>query len=225
MKRKADEAEKKVAINASLLPNAGIDDYYLFIYPDVPLRCTNGFVGFVGNKSNPDVKIRLEIDLPWMVDHNYASIAFWVNEETYYESRIVMTPRYFEEFRKNPFLKFEVWHEIGHYHTLHCFNTIFNENGSANAARVEYLESGEVMPEEKAADLFGLYYTSREDALKALSYSIERRRAYTWDTQESEEKAVKEFIRRKRILREIDSDEKAREMLCKLCGKDNYLEI
>ena len=47
---------------ASLLPNTGIDDYYLWIYPDVPERCTTGFVGFVGSNTNPDIKIRIEID-------------------------------------------------------------------------------------------------------------------------------------------------------------------
>lgn len=225
MKRKADEAAERAALKASLLPNAGIDDYFLYIYPDVPERCTEGFVGFVGNESNPDIEIKLEIDLPWMVDHNYASIAFCINDENFQKSWVVMTPRYFDEFRKNPWLQFELWHEIGHYHTLHYFDTPHNEQGSANVARLEYFARGEIMPDEKAADIFGLYYTSKEYALKALSYSIERRRQYTWDSAENTEKAIQEFIRRKRLLREIDSEDKAREMLCQLCGKDNYLDI
>lgn len=225
MKRKADKVAKRAAIKASLLPNAEIDDYYLRIYSDVPERCTKGIVGYVGNESNPDIKIRIEIDHPWMVEHNYASVAFWVNDEKYHESEIVMTPRYFDEFRKTPYLQFELWHEIGHFHTLHYFNTPHDGKGSANAARIEFFERGEIMPDEKAADIFGLYYTSRELALKALSYSIERRRTYTWEPKENTEKAIQEFIRRKRLLREIDSDEKAREMLCQLCGKDNYLDI
>lgn len=225
MKRKTDKVAERASVKASLIPNAGIDDYFLYIYPDVPERCTHGFVGFVGNNSNPDIEIKLEIDLPWMVDHNYASVAFWADTDNYHKSEVVMTPRYFDEFRNNPWMQFELWHEIGHYHTLHYFDSPHNEKGSANAARLEYFARGEIMPEEKAADIFGLYYTSKEYALKALSYSIERRRQYTWDSKENTEKAIQEFIRRKRILREIDSDEKAREMLCKLCGKDNYLDI
>jgi hypothetical protein len=225
MKSKGANAEKRAATQASLLPNAGIDDYYLCIYPDVPERCIKGIVGFVGNDSNPDIKIRIEIDHDWMTEHNYVSIAFWTNEKKYHESVVVMTPRYFDEFRKNPWLEFDLWHEIGHYHTLHYFDTPFNKKGSANATRVKYWERDEVMPEERAADIFGLYYTSREFALKTLSYAIERRHNYTWEPRETTEGAIQEFIRRKRILREIDSDEKAREMLCQLCGKDNYLEI
>lgn len=225
MNRKAEAAAERAALKASLLPNAGIDDYYLFIYPDVPDRCTKGFVGYVGNKSNPEINIRIEIDHQWMFEHNYVALAFWANVEKYHESEIVMTPRYFDEFRRNPFLQFELWHEIGHYHTLHYFNTAHNENGSADAERNEYFDRGDIMPDEKAADIFGLYYTSKELALKALSYSIERRRSYTWEKRETTEKAIQEFIRRKRILREIDSDEKAREMLCQLCHKENYLEI
>ena len=225
MKRKADKAAERAALKASLIPNAGIDDYYLCIYPDVPDRCTKGFVGFVGNESNPDIKIRLEIDHPWMTEHKYVTIAFCTNEENYQESWVVMTPRYFDEFRKNLWMQFDLWHEIGHYHTLHYFCTPHNEKGSANAARLEYFACGEIMPDEKAADIFGLYYTSKEYALKALSYSIERRRTYTWEPKETTEGAIQEFIRRKRLLREIDSDEKAREMLCQLCGKENYLDI
>jgi|GEM_PF-6079310 len=225
MKEKTNEAEKRAAIKASLLPNAGIDDYYLCIYPDVPLNCTKGFVGYVGNESNPNIKIRIEIDHLWMVEHNYVSLALWINEEKYHESVIVMTPRYFDEFRRTPFLQFDLWHEIGHYHTLHYFDTPHNEKGSANAARLGYFERDEIMPDEKAADIFGLYYTSRETALKALSYAIERRRTYKWEPQKITEIAIEEFKRRKRILREIDCEEKARDILCQLCGKDNYLEV
>ena len=223
--KKTDKTAEQSAPKAFPKPDAGIDDYYLYIYPDVPERCTHGFVGFVGNRSNPEIEIKLEIDLPWMVDHHYATLAFCADRDNYKESTIVMTPRYFDEFRKNPWMEFDLWHEVGHYHTLHYFDTTFNENGSANAARLEYSVRGEIMPEEKAADVFGLYYTSKEYAMKALSYAIERRRQYTWDARENTEGAIQEFIRRKRVLRELDSDEKIRELLCQLCGKDSYLDI
>lgn len=225
MQKKKEEVSEQVNLKSSLLPNTGIDDYYLWIYPDVPERCTKGFVGYVGSNTNPDIKIKIEIDHQWMFENNYVTLAFWANVDNYKESEIVMTPRYFDDFRKNPYLRFDLWHEIGHYHTLHYFDSPHNEKGSANAARIEYFERGEIMPEEKAADIFGLYYTSKDDAIKALSESIRRRRTYTWEPQETTQRAVEEFRRRKRFLRDLDTDEKAREALCKLCGKQNYLEI
>lgn len=212
-------------IRSSLLPNSCIDDYYLMIYPDVPPRCTTGVVGFVGSNTNPNVRIELEIDNEWMADHNQVSIVFLVNEENYCESSIVMTPRYFDEFRRTPCLQFELWHEIGHYHTLHYFNGAFDENGSANMARIECFECGDIMPEEKAADLFGLYYTSREHAIQALSESIRRRRTYTWEPQETTNRAIEEFRMRKHLLRNFATDEEIRNALCQLCGKNNYLDI
>lgn len=225
MTKKIDEVMESVNIKASLLPNTGIDDYYLRIYPDVPERCTKGFVGYVGSNTNPDVKIKIEIDHQWMFDNNYVTLAFWANVDNYNESEIVMTPRYFDEFRRSPYLQFDLWHEIGHYHTLHYFDSPHNENGSSNASRIEYFERGDIMPEEKAADIFSLYYTSKDDAIKALSESIRRRRTYTWEPQETTQRAVEEFRRRKRFLRDLDTDEKARDALCNLCGKENYLEI
>ena len=215
----------EIGKDVSAKATACIDDYYLIIYPDVPEFCSKGFVGYVGNESNPDIKIRIEINLQWMRESNFHSIAISYNRDNPHESQIIMTPQYFDQFRKTPWMLFDLWHEVGHCHTLHYFNVPTDENGSAKAARMEYFERGEVMPAEQAADIFGLYYTSREDALKALSYFIERRNTYTWEPREITEKAIQEFIRRKRILREIKSDETAREMLCRLCGKDNYLEI
>ena len=63
MERSTNDAVKQAEIKSSLLPGTGIDDYYLWIYPDVPERCTTGFVGFVGSNTNPDIKIRIEIQL------------------------------------------------------------------------------------------------------------------------------------------------------------------
>ncbi len=225
MRESNDGAANQIERQSSLLPGTGIDDYYLFIYPDVPERCTTGFVGFVGSNTNPDIKIRIEIDHQWMFDHNYATLALCVDIDKHSDSIIVMTPRYFQEFRRTPYLQFDLWHEVGHYHTLHYFNTPFNEKGSANATRIECFERGEIMPEEKAADIFGLYYTSKEYAIKALSESIRRRRTYTWEDPEITRCAVEEFRRRKQLLRDLDTDEKIREALCHLFGKKNYLEI
>jgi len=220
-----DELAKRLEKIASLVPNAGIDGYYLYIFPDVPERCTTGVVGYIGHETNKNIKIDIEIDHQWMVDHNYVTIAMWFNEDDYGHSGIVMTPRYFDEFRRTPYLKFDLWHEVGHFHTHHYFNTPHDEKGSANNIRLEYFERGDVMPDEKAADLFGLYYTSKDLAIQALSESIRRRRTYTWELPETTTIAIEEFRRRKRLLRDLDTDEKVREALCQLCGKDSYLDI
>ena len=207
------------------MPGTGIDDYYYHIYSDVPPKCRTGVVGFVGSLTNPKIKIRIEIDTEWMIDNNHASIVFNADPDNYFESTIVMTAQYFDVFRKTPYLLFDLWHEVGHYHLGHYFDTHFDENGSAYQSRREYLERGEVMPEEKAADTFGLYYTSKDEAIQALSESIRRRRSFTWEPPETQSRAIEEFRIRKRLLRDLDTDEKARAVLCELCGKSNYLDI
>ena len=159
-----------------------------------------------------------------MIEHNFLTIALCIDPDNYGESTIVMTARYFDTFRKTSYLRFDLWHEVGHYHLGHYFDTIHNENGSSNDYRMKCFEQGDIMPEEKAADVFGLYYTSKDDAIQALSESI-RRRTYTFESPEIQNQAIEEFRRRKRFLRDLDSDEKTREMLCQLCNKDNYLKI
>ena len=220
-KKKLDRMENR----KNLLPGTGIDDYYYHIYSDVPPKCRTGIVGFVGSVSNSKIKIRIEIDTEWMVENNHTSIVFNTDPDNYYESTIVMTAQFFDLFRRTPYLAFNLWHEVGHYHLGHYFNTVFNENGSANNMRLEYFERGEIMPEEKAADVFGLYYSSKDDAIQALSELIRRRHSFTWELPETQTKAIEEFRRRKRFLRDLDTDEKARAVLCELCGKSNYLDI
>lgn len=214
-----------VEIRKKLLPGTRIDDYYYHIYSDVPPKCTTGVVGFVGSLSNPNIKIRIDIDTKWMIDNNHAAIVFNADPENYYESTIVMTAQYFDIFRKTPYLRFDLWHEVGHYHLGHYFATDLKENGSVYQLRREYLERGEIMPEEKAADTFALYYASKDDAIQALSESIRRRRTFTWELPETQSRAIEEFRRRKQFLRDLDTEDKARAELCKLCGKSNYLDI
>lgn len=221
----SDKNMNKINSQSSWLPNAGIDDYFLYIFPDVPEKCTEGIVGFVGNDANKELRIEIEIDGKWMVEHNFVSIAFVVNQDEYQKSSIVMTPRYFEMFRKTPCLVFELWHEIAHYHTMHHFDTKYSEKGSTNATRLEYHKRGEVMPEERVADLFGLYYSSKKFSIQALSEAMKRRRTYTWEPKETTEGAIEELRRRKKLLNNFDGDDKIRKALCELCNKSNFYEI
>ena len=216
---------KKNNLEVSSLPIADIDEYFIHIYPDVPENCTEGFVGFVGNATNKDLRIEIEIDHKFMIEHNYVTMALCCDRDDPLKATIVMTPRYFDMLRKTPYLLFELWHEVGHYHTNRYFNTQYNEKGSANAIRLEYYKHGEVMPEERAADLFGLYYTSKKDAIQALCEAIKRRNTYSWEPKETKEIAIEEFKRRKKILNNLDSDEKIRKALCQVCNVSNFYDI
>lgn len=203
----------------NLIPNTTINDYQLIVYEDVPKNCTTGFVGCVENASNKDLFIEIEIDNKYMFESKNLKCCFWANPDNYLHSEIIMTSSFFEEFRNKDFLKFVVWHEIGHFHTLHYFDTVFDTNGSAQKTRTEYLEKGEIMPEEKVADLFALYYTSKEYAVNFLKYMIKKRRENTAEPVEINTKAVRELCLRKRFLSEFDdSEENIKQAICDLCG-------
>ena len=72
----------------------------------MPANCTNGFVGYVGNSSNKNLKIMIEIEYQWMIEHNFITIALCIDRDDYNKATIVMSPRYFDMFRKTPFLLF-----------------------------------------------------------------------------------------------------------------------
>lgn len=206
-------------------PKGGIDDYYLYIYPDVPDRCEKGFVGYIGNSKDLNLKIELEIDTEWMIEHNQISLVFTYDRNDPSKATLVMTARFFDTLRRTPCLEFGLWHEVGHYHTLRYFDYAADENGSTQKARAKYLEQGEVAPAEVAADIFALYYTSKDVAIEYLSESIRIRRTYTWEPPERTQIAIEEFRLRKRILRDLDTDEKARDALCKLCKIKSFYRI
>ena len=105
------------------------------------------------------------------------------------------------------------------------FNTQYNDKGSCNAARLEFYKRGEVMLEERAADIFGLYYSSKKFAIQALCEAIRKRRTYTWESKEIIEIAIEEFKRRKKLLNGLGTDESIRKILCQLCNKTNFYDI
>lgn len=212
---------------SKLLPNAHADQYFIRIYDDVPDKCKKGFVGFVGNCSNPDIDIRIEIDDKYMYEHNMLSCCLWLDLDDYSKSIIVMTSSFFDEIRNRPEdLYGTIWHEIGHFHTMHYFDTKRSESGSAQKARDEYFRRREIMPEEKVADLFALYYTNIEDIVEHMNFMIRRRRSNVYEDRDVNDRAVAEIARRKRFLREIDSSEESlRKLLCDLCGQSSFEEL
>ena len=126
---------------------------------------------------------RVLIDNQYMFERRMISCCISLDFNNYQKNTlIVMTSRYFDEFRKTPDLLPTIWHEIGHFHTMHYFDTHRDERGSVLQVRTNYCHQREIMPEEKVADLFALYYTSQEDMLRWFDYLIKRRRKNTYET-------------------------------------------
>lgn len=210
-----------------LVPNANADDYYLRMYEGIPDSCKTGFVGYVGNSSNPDIEIKIEIDDQYMFDNNMISCCLYIDIDNYSKSLIVMTSAFFNEVR-NDDINFlgTIWHEIGHFHTMHYFNTKRSENGSTNQTRLDYFNRREIMPEEKVADLFALYYTSKEEFVEHFNFMIKRRRENTWEDRATNDRAVAELARRKRFVNEMDcSEDNIRKMICELCGQISFEKV
>lgn len=210
---------------STLLPEASIDDYYFVPYEGVPEMCTTGFVGAIRNGSNPKINIEIEIDNKYMFENRQFSCCFYLNQENYFESVIVMTSQYYQEFRKNPNLLPVIWHEAGHYHTMHYFTNRLDES-FASAARKQSIKNKEIAPEEKVADLFAVYYTSKEQVITFLNESIRRRRNNVNEPAETNDLAVMELCTRKRFISGIDaSDESVRSMIAELCGVSDFYKV
>lgn len=206
------------------IPNANINDYYIRIFSDVPENCTGGIIGYIGNQSNADLRLNIEIDDAFMRERNYRTICFCFDCENYAQSSIVLTSSFWKALEENEYLYASVWHEVGHFHTTRYFRTQF-EGKSAQKYRDEFLNKGEIMPEEKAADLFSLYYTSKETAVMDMNWLIKARKAREWEPEELKMRAVYEFGRRKRYLNSFNSVEDVQDELCRLCGVAEFESI
>ena len=200
---------------SQLLPNASIDEYFQYWLKDIPERCDKGIVGYIRNTTNEQLVISIEIDDDFMKDRNHSNICFCVDYNNYQsECTIVLTSSYFQDIYKNNFLLSAIWHEVGHFHTIHYFDTDFVNHFTKNK-RQSYYEQGKVMEEEQAADLFSLYYTSKEQWLKSIRYFIRKRYNLEWD--ENRFIAVNEMRDRRKIIESIESEDQLKKMLCDLC--------
>lgn len=204
------------------IPHAAADQYYLVIFPDVPEQCTEGCVGFVGNKTNDKIKIRLIIDDKYMCDNNYRTLCLTVNEENYQESFIFFTSSFFEIFRNNEYLNSWIWHEIGHYQTGRYFDTKF-ENGHMAEARKKTILSGETLVEEQVADLFALYYMGKHDVLEAFRWTIRTRNLRKDEDDCGKAIAISELRNRRELIRiHSDADEDVEAHICALCNVSSF---
>lgn len=215
---------KQIFDPTKCIPNTNINDYFIFIFPDVPENCKGGKTGYVGNHSNKELKLYIEIDDDFMYQRKYRTVCFCCDCENYSQSSIVMTSSFWQAMKDNRFLYVSIWHEVGHFHTTRYFNTRF-DGKSAQKYRDEFLNRKEIMPEEKAADLFALYYTSKEDVIKDLNWLIKARRARAWEPDEIKMKAVYELGQRKRFLSSFNNEEEIQDELRRLCGVTEFESI
>lgn len=212
---------KQVFDPTKCIPNASINDYYVRIFSDVPENCTGGIIGYIGNQSNASLRLNIEIDDAFMLERNYRTICFYFDCNDYSQSSIVLTSSFWKALEENEFLYASIWHEVGHFHTTRYFKTHFNGT-SSQKYRDEFLKKRDLMPEEKAADLFALYYTAKDDTINALNWLIKARKAREWEPDEIKMRAVYELGKRKRYLNSLHSEKEVQDELCRLCGVTEF---
>lgn len=206
----------------------GIDDYYVGFYENIPHPCPGGVVGKVMNRFDNKIQVPIVVDDEEIEKNGCGPCVYDGDHENVLESAIFMTNEFFDEFRNNKILSCALWHEIGHFHTFRYFENKHDENGSATTIRGEYIKRGEILPEEKGADLFALYYTSKERMVEFYNYEIKKHRnkeitglfsEEIKELKEINEMTIRELCSRKRYISELDcSKENILKELCKVCG-------
>lgn len=208
---------------SNLFPNASIEDYYLYWLKGITENCSQGVVGYIGNSTNDKLKIRVEIDDVFMEERNHPNLCFCFDFDDYIANcSIVMTSSFFHKLETDDCLICGLWHEVGHFHTIHYFDTDFN-NKSTSLKRGKYYEQGKVMEEEQAADLFSVYYTSKESWIKHIRLLIRNRYNMEWD--EKRFMAVNEMRDRRKMIERIETEEQLQNKLCELCNISNFQNI
>lgn len=204
------------------VPEARFDKYYIMWIEGIPKNSSGGIVGVIRNPSNEKIEINIEIDNRHMISTNNRTCCMWINADDFYKSVVVLSSAFFNVLKDNPEMEASIWHELGHFHTMHYFENHFID-GSSNKYRADLFEKGEITPEEEAADLFELYYAESSDTIKAFNWLIKRRRT---DFLESEgpnkDRAVRELCMRKRKIASYDNrEDQIVKRLCEICGVSN----
>lgn len=201
----------------------GIDDYCFGLYNNIPKPCLRGTVGRFQNNSDSEINIDLIIANEYMQENNITGLHFFEDPDDVKNSQIVMDTEYFEKFRDNFVWVCAFWHELGHFHTKRYFNFKRDKKGSAMEIRGKYIERGEIFPEEKAADLFALYYTSKEKMAIHFDLSIAEHLDDEGEVIPWHEMIVEELWLRKEYIKSVgDSKEDILKELCKVCGVKYY---
>jgi len=200
-------------------PYVSINNYQCF-YRDLPEDFNDGVAGFIINPDNQELRIQIIVDDEWVHDLHYENMCFQFSQDDYIrDCHIIMTLKYFHKLRENDYMQAGIWHEIGHFHTMHYFRYVTDGN-SQNTYRMDLIEKGIVPDYEQAADLFAAYYTTPETVLTFLTRAIRERLKLINDDNRFD--AANEMRARKAIIKEISSEEDIRERLCSLCKVDNF---
>lgn len=199
------------------IPNADIRQYYQYWLRDIPDNCSKGVVGIIRNASNEKIKIKIEIDDPWMIERHQRNCTLYIDGQTYLDDcTIVITKEFFDAaINESPKFSF-LWHEVGHFHTNHYFPEYASPEQSR--LRSEYTNKGQVYPAEYVADLVAAFYSGKDIIYEALSQATRERHRLTQMGDTNASIAWWELRRRKRAIQIIQSDEEIENELCKLCN-------
>jgi len=194
-------------------------DYYLLWFKDIPDDCDKGFVGAVYNSSDPDIKVRIEIDEKWLLENRKRGACLLIDNDNYKSaSIIVVTKDVFDRMYRQQIELSTIWHEIGHFHTTKYFLDYLTENQEKK--RAEYISRNQIPPAEYVADLFALYYSEREDVIEWIKGAI-RGRYKLIGSDDNARAAWNELRDRRDALKKIETDEEIERELCRVCGVES----
>ena len=206
------------------IPHADIREYFLSWFTDIPENCGKGFVGCVKNTTNKDIRIRIEIDDPWMTERHQRNCALYVSRHDYIrDCIIVVTKEFFESARNEESVFSFLWHEVGHFHTNHYFPEYIGE--SYSKLRKHYIEMGKVYPAEYAADLMAVYYYGWEETNDALLTATRKRHSEIYKGDDNASLAWWELRTRRRMLSNMKTDQDIESALCGIFGASKVEDI
>lgn len=160
--------------------NADRMEYYYMLLEEKPEQM-QGVVGCIFNDTNPNIRVDLEVDPEYLHEQNSLFPMLYVDPENYYRGcRIILNSKMAESlYKQDPEIVFEIWHELGHYHTMSEYveeymNYSSRKEQAYTADQYISIVSGEVLPYEAAADDFAAAYCGPEQGIVALNGMIAR---------------------------------------------------
>lgn len=190
-------------IRYSMLPKANpLDDYYEELNETIDDETR--LIGKVLNKTDDNMLIKVVVSDSIIRQSCHRAMFFEVNERQYLNGcRIIMSSDHEKNIRNNPFLFSFIWHEVGHFHTIPYILDV--SKLSVPDQRFLYAIEGNVMPDEKVADLFAAYMMGKDNLIKAMKLCREERKK-TLPNNPTTELAAKEYTNRIRFIKEIEDE-------------------
>lgn len=171
-------------------------------------------VGSIQNNSvNPLIYIPIFVNDNYMAKCRQNNMFFTYDGDG--KACIVMASRFLSNIKENPALLALIWHEVGHYHTFQYFEA--KDYDRVRKERYEYLDKNEIMPEEKAADLFAAMYSFSEPVIQGINFLISERRKLNDPNMYL---AIRELSYRKKYIKRFEGDdEQIEKELFKICSE------